>query len=208
MNTITRRTALKLFGSAPVAAAMVWTPAEAEQAAARTQQAGQAARGTRTGTPFKPKFFTAHEYATVVVLADLIIPKDERSGSATDAGVPAFMDFMMIDEPRRQTAMRGGLALIDQLCERRFDNTPFVACTDAQRRLLLDDLAFPARAKRELSHAVAFFTSFRDLTATGFWTTRMGIDDLQYQGNVFVQEWEGCPDDALKKLGVSYSETK
>ena len=204
MNNITRRTALKLFGSAPVAAAMAWTPAEAEQAGARTQQAGQAAR---KGTPFKPKFFTAHEYATVGVLADLIIPKDERSGSATDAGVPAFMDFMMTDEPRRQTAMRGGLALIDQLCERRFDNKPFVACTDAQRRLLLDDLAFPARAKRELSHAVAFFTSFRDLTATGFWTTRMGIDDLQYQGNVFVQEWEGCPEDALKKLGVTYERT-
>jgi hypothetical protein len=206
MNNITRRTALKLFSSAPVAAAMAWTPAEAEQAGARTQQAR--AQAARKGAAFKPTFFTAHEYATVGILANLIIPKDERSGSATDAGVPEFMDFMMTDEPRRRTAMRGGLALIDQLCEQRFDNKPFLGCTDAQRRQLLDDIAFPANAKPGMSHAVAFFNSFRDLTATGFWTTRMGIDDLQYEGNVFVQEWEGCPDDALKKLGVSYTDTK
>jgi hypothetical protein len=202
MKPISRRTALKIFSSAPVAAAMAWTPAEAEQAHSRMQQARTQA--ARTGTPFKPRFFTAHEYATVGVLANLIIPKDERSGSATDAGVPEFMDFMMTDEPRRQTAMRGGLALVDELCVRRFDNKPFVACTDEQRRQLLDDIAFPAKAKPGLSHAVAFFSSFRDLTASGFWTTKMGIADLQYEGNVFVQEWEGCPDEALKKLGVRY----
>ena len=182
--------------------ALVWTPAEARQAhehadAARAQAAKEA-------TPFKPRFFTAHEYATVAVLADLIIPKDDRSGSATDAGVPAFMDFMMNDVPGRQTAMRGGLALIDRMCERRFDNKAFVDCTDEQRRRLLDDIAFPAKATPETTHAVAFFASFRDLTATGFWTTKMGIDDLQYQGNVFVSKWDGCPADALKKLGVSY----
>jgi len=202
MNNITRRTALKLVGSAPVAAAMAWTPAEAEQANARMQQAQRTA--ARQGTPFKPKFFTAHEYATVAVLADLIMPKDERSGSATDAGVPAFMDFMMTDVPARQTAMRGGLALIDRLCERRFNNKPFVNCTDAERRQLLDDIAFPAKATPQTRHAVAFFSSFRDLTASGFWTTKMGIEDLGYQGNEFVQEWEGCPEAALKKLGVSY----
>ena len=115
MKPISRRTALKIFSSAPVAAAMAWTPAEAEQAHSRMQQARTQA--ARTGTPFKPKFFTPHEYATVGMLANLIIPKDERSGSATDAGVPEFMDFMMTDEPRRQTAMRGGLALIDRLSE-------------------------------------------------------------------------------------------
>jgi hypothetical protein len=104
--------------------------------------------------------------------------------------------------------MRGGLALIDQLCERRFDNKPFVDCTDAERRQLLDDIAFPAKATPRTRHAVAFFTSFRDLTASGFWTTKMGIDDLGYQGNVFVQDWEGCPEEALKKLGVSYDNTK
>jgi gluconate 2-dehydrogenase gamma chain len=202
MKNITRRAALKLVTSAPVAAAMVWTPVEAQQAHRHAEQAKR--RAVKQGTTFKPKFFTAREYATVGVLVDLIIPKDERSGSATEAGVPEFMDFMMIDQPARQTAMRGGLALIDRLSEQRFDNKPFVGCSNEQQRQILDDIAFPAKAPRALSHAVAFFASFRDLTASGFWTTQMGIADLQYQGNVFLPQWKGCPDEALRKLGVTY----
>jgi hypothetical protein len=197
MKTITRRSALQLLGTAPVAAALVWTPAEAE--------AAQRARSLATASSktFKPKFFTAHEYATVAVLVDLIIPKDERSGSATDAGVPEFMDFMMIDQPRRQVAMRGGLALIDRMCEARF-NKRFVACTDPERREILDQIAYTTNEAPPLRPAIAFFNSFRDLTATGFWTTRVGIADLEYKGNAFVDEWNGCPENALKKLGVSY----
>jgi hypothetical protein len=217
MKTLSRRAALEILGAAPVAAAMAWTPVEAEQA---TTRAGEArARAATTAVPFKPKFFTAHEYATVRVLVDLVIPRDERSGSATDAGVPEFMDFMMIDQPRRQVAMRGGLALVDRLAVARFAKN-VVAATDAQRRSLLDEIAFvpdvrgartpadPAQPqgvtpRRDLTQATAFFSSFRDLTATGFFTSKMGIADLQYQGNVFVSEWMGCPDAALKKLGVS-----
>src|SRR5438045_2452657 len=139
MTRITRRTALKLVASAPAAAAMAWTPAEAEQA---HEHAQRSRRDTaRRGAKYLPKFFTAHEYATVAVLVDLIIPRDERSGSATDAGVPEFMDFMMIDQPRRQVAMRGGLALVDRMCEEQFGKR-FVACADQQRRQLLDQIAY------------------------------------------------------------------
>jgi gluconate 2-dehydrogenase gamma chain len=196
---ISRRAALELFAAGPAAAVLVWTPAEARQAhdhadAAQAQAARQAA-------PFKPKFFTAHEYATVGVLVDLIIPKDDRSGSATEAGVPAFMDFMMNDQPRRQIAMRGGLAIIDRLALDRFGKR-FVSAAGSERRLLLDEIAYSSNPDRGLSQAIAFFSSFRDLTASGFWSTRMGVADLQYQGNVFVSEWTGCPDAALKKLGV------
>src|SRR3954468_17254484 len=134
MKTISRRSALELLAGAPAAAALVWTDVEARQAhehaeAPRPQAAQPAA-------PFKPKFFAAHDYATVGVLVDLIIPKDERSGSATDAGVPAFMDFMMIDQPRRQVAMRGGLAMIDRLAIDRAGKR-FVSCADRERRALL-----------------------------------------------------------------------
>jgi gluconate 2-dehydrogenase gamma chain len=200
MNKISRRSALELLGAAPAAAALIWTDVEARQAhehadAARTQAARQA-------TPFKPAFFTAHEYATVVVLVDLIIPRDERSGSATDAGVPEFMDFMMIDQPRRQVAMRGGLALVDRLATDRIGKR-FVSCTDRERRIVLDEIAYTSNPDAGMSHAIVFFSSFRDLTASGFWTTKMGVADLQYQGNTFVSEWNGCPDAALKKLGVS-----
>jgi gluconate 2-dehydrogenase gamma chain len=201
MKRITRRAALELFTAAPAAAALVWTPAEARQAHEHAEAAVTPKAGT-VAAPFKPKFFTAHEYATVGVLVDLIIPRDERSGSATDAGVPAFMDFMMIDQPRRQIAMRGGLAMIDRLSVDRCGKR-FVGASDRERRALLDEIAYTSNPDRGLSQAIAFFSSFRDLTASGFWSTKMGVADLQYQGNVFVSEWTGCPEAALKKLGVS-----
>jgi len=192
-----RRDALKVLLAAP-AATFTWTDADAAQAAASAQAARVA-----TTKPFVPKFFTATEFKFVNVLADIVIPKDERSGSATDAGVPEFMDFMMIDQPARQVAMRGGLAWLDVECQRRFDKT-FLNCAEAERSAVLDDIAWPSKARPEFAHGVAFFNSFRDLTASGFWTTRMGIDDLQYMGNRSVARWNGCPPEALKKLGVSY----
>jgi gluconate 2-dehydrogenase gamma chain len=200
MNDIDRRTLLKLISSAPVAAGFFWTEAEALEAHQQVQAARTAAQGSRA--PFKPKFFTAHEYATVRVLVDLIIPKDERSGSATDAKVPEFMDFMMVDQPARQTAMRGGLAWIDRECLDRHDKL-FLGCTAAQQTALLDDIAWPQRGTPALSHGISFFTSFRDLTSSGFWTTKMGIDDLQYMGNTGVAEWKGCPEEVVRKLGLT-----
>jgi gluconate 2-dehydrogenase gamma chain len=201
MKPITRREALRAVTSAPLAAAMVWTPAEAQQAHEHVTQARQGA--ATEAKAYRPKFFTDQEYATVGVLVDLIIPKDERSGSATEAGVPEFMDFMMIDQPRRQVAMRGGLAFIDRLSEERFDKR-FMSCSDSERRQVLDEIAYTSAADSGLRHGIVFFSSFRDLTATGFWTSRIGVADLQYQGNVFVREWKGCPEEALKKLGVAY----
>ena len=197
MDKLNRRAMLQLLGAAPVAAGFTWTEAEAAQAAQQAKTA-QAARPAA----FKPKFFTAREYAMVRVLVDLIIPKDERSGSATDAGVPQFMDFMMNDQPPRQTAMRGGLAWIDLECQDRFDKR-FLECTAAERAAVLDDIAWPAKARPEFAQGVAFFNSFRDLTASGFWSSKVGVADLQYMGNTFVPEWKGCPDEAMKKLGVT-----
>jgi gluconate 2-dehydrogenase gamma chain len=202
MQHISRRKALQLFSSVPVAAvAIVCTSSETE--AAQTQAQAARRQAAQRGTPFQPKFFTRREYATVTALADLIIPRDDRSGSASDAGVPEFMDFLMIDQPVRQTAMRGGLAFIDHLCDARFDK-PFIGCTDAERRQVLDDLAHPGKVDPTLAHGAAFFSSFRDLTASGFWTSKMGIEDLQYLGNKAVAEWKGCPSEALEHLGVKY----
>ena len=194
-----RRDVLKLLAAAPVAAGFAWSAEEAHAASALADAARQAA----TGTAFTPKFFTAHEWATVRVLVDLILPRDARSGSATDAGVPEFMDFIVLDQPARQTAMRGGLAWVDLECQQRFDKT-FLDCSADERTAVLDDIAWPVRAASERAHGVAFFNSFRDLTAAGFWTSRIGIADLQYMGNRSVAQWRGCPDEALKKLGVSY----
>jgi gluconate 2-dehydrogenase gamma chain len=195
-----RRAMLQLLGAAPLAAGFTWTDVEAAEA----RQKAQSAHAAAPRAPFKPKFFTEHEYATVRVLADLIIPKDERSGSATDAAVPEFMDFMMHDQPTRQTAMRGGLAWIDLECQDRFDKR-FLECAAAERTAVLDDIAWPQKAKPEFVQGVAFFNSFRDLTASGFWSSKVGVADLQYVGNTMVPEWKGCPPEALRKLGVAAS---
>ena len=194
-----RRTILRSLASAPLAAGFAWTEAEAHEAHQQAKAADAAAQ--KTATPFRPKFFTRHEYATVTVLVDLIIPKDDRSGSATDAGVPQFMDFMMTDQPARQTAMRGGLAWLDRECVSRFDKD-FLSSTPTERTQVLDDISWPVKAKPEHAHGVAFFNSFRDLTASGFFTSKMGLADLQYMGNRYVPEWTGCPADVLKKLGL------
>jgi hypothetical protein len=197
MPKINRRELLQLLGAAPLAAGFTWTDAEAAQAAGQAQ----AARKSAPKPAYAPKFFTAREYSMVAALADMIIPRDERSGSATDAGVPEFMDFMMVDQPTRQTAMRGGLAWIDLECQARHDKR-FLECSDTERTAVLDDIAWPQRAKPEFSAGVAFFNSFRDLTASGFWSSKMGVEDLKYMGNTMVPEWTGCPPEALRKLGL------
>ncbi|HEX5069193.1 MAG TPA: gluconate 2-dehydrogenase subunit 3 family protein [Vicinamibacterales bacterium] len=196
-----RRQLLQALASAPLAAAaMTWTDAEALAASEAAAQARQTAQQAKA--PYKPKFFTAIEWATVNVLVDLIIPRDQKSGSATDAGVPEFMDFMMVDQPARQNAMRGGLAWLNHECHVRFDKL-FSACTDAERKAVLDDISWPRRAKPEMATGVSFFNSFRDLTASGFFSSKIGIADLQFMGNTVVVDWKGCPPEVLKKLGIS-----
>ncbi len=194
-----RRAALKAAVVAPFAIAAV-TNSEAE--AASMQVLGLLESVDQQGKPFVPKFFTAHEYATVRVLVDMIIPRDAKSGSATEAGVPQFMDFIATDQPGRQVALRGGLGWMDAESRKRFGKT-FILATVAQRRQILDDIAWPKRAKKEFSHGVTFFTSFRDFTASGFYSSRIGIADLQYIGNTVNMNWQGCGDAANAHLGVS-----
>ncbi len=150
----------------------------------------------------KPSFFNEHEFQTVQVLADLTIPADGRSGSASDAGVPEFIDFMMTDQPELQLPMRGGLAWLDAYARRRFDAV-FVEAGKEQQRDILDVIAYPDVAGPELSQGVAFFSRFRDLVAAGFWSSKTGVEDLRYVGNLFVREWTGCPRAATDALGVT-----
>ena len=193
---VTRREALARLGIVPLALAI-----DPRIDAARATWLKLTA--ARANGPYTPRFFTAHEWRTVRLLADYVIPRDERSGSATDVGVPEFMDFMMVDKPELQLPMRGGLRWLDHQCEDRF-GTRFVECTAAQQTGVLDEIAWPARAQPDVSQGVAFFSQFRDLTASGFWTSRIGMADLQYKGNTVVPEWHGCPPAALQKLGVEY----
>jgi hypothetical protein len=192
---------LKVLAIAPLAASLGATPGQLERAARAMQRASAPEAALAA-----PQFFNAHEWRTVRLLADYVIPRDERSGSATDAKVPEFIDLLLADKdasPGSKTAMQGGLAWLDNECRSRFGKT-FVEASDTQRRQVLDDIAWPKKARPEMSHGAAFFSRFRDYTASGFFSSAMGWKDVQYQGNVALPEWKGCPPEALAKLGVSY----
>ena len=150
------------------------------------------------------KFFDEHEMATIAVLADIIIPKDETSGSATEAGVPAFIEFIVKDMPRHQLPMRGGLKWLDVQCMKRH-NKAFIDCASSEQLAIVDEIAYPALAKPEMKQGVAFFNLMRDLTATGFFTSEIGLKDLGYAGNK-PNRWDGVPQEVLDQYGVKYDE--
>jgi gluconate 2-dehydrogenase gamma chain len=202
-----RREALRRVGLLPLAAGLALSPARLRAAQEHVHKS--AASAAAKGEPHVPVFFTAHEWATVRVLADALIPGDDRSGSATDALVPEFIDFILADplaEPREreslQTRVRGGLAWLDRECRGRFSKA-FVGCAGGARTAVLDDVAWPERAAAAMVPGAAFFTLFRDLVASGFWSSRMGVEDLRYTGNTFVAEWKGCPPEVLAKIGIT-----
>jgi hypothetical protein len=197
---MSRRDAVQLLAALPFAAIMRWPSAEQERVRSFVDDALKSAA---EGVAYAPKFFTAVEFRTARILADMIIPRDERSGNASDAGVPEFMDFMMIDRPGNQKWMRDGLAWLDAQSNTRFSK-PFADASEPQREQILNEIAWPARAPAAMTDGVGFFNRFRDLTSSGFWSSRIGVQDLQYKGNLFVANWDGCPPAALKKLGVNY----
>ena len=204
MSDVSRRDALKLFAAAPLVGALDWSAPGIERATqmvARLHEEGEQAA-------YRPKFFTAHEWRTVRLLADMIIPRDARSGSATDAKAPEFIDFMLVDRETGESSrvsMRGGLGWLDTELRRRFGRD-VLGASDAQRRAVLDDIAYPARAKPEFAAGVSWFNRFRSNVGSAFFSSAMGWQDLRYAGNVFNPAWNGCPPEATRKLGVSYEE--
>ncbi|BDQ12187.1 gluconate 2-dehydrogenase subunit 3 family protein [Sediminibacterium sp. TEGAF015] len=152
----------------------------------------------------EPKFFTEHEMATITVLGDIIIPKDEVSGSASEAKVPEFIEFIVKDMPSHQTPLRGGLRWLDLHCYKLYEKA-FVNLTAAQQLSVVDSIAYPNKAPKELAQGVAFFNSMRDLVTTGFYTTEMGVKDLGYVGNA-PNQWNGVPEDVLKQYNMAYTE--
>ena len=202
---IGRREALLRVGSVPLAAGLALSPARLQAA---QEHVHKAAAKAPQGKPAPPKFFTPGEWTAVRALADAVIPRDERSGSATEALVPEFIDFILDDplaEPREreslQTRVRGGLAWLDRECRGRFQR-PFVECAGGERTAVLDDIAWPEKARPEMGPGAAFFSLFRDLVASGFWSSRIGVEDLRYTGNTFVAEWKGCPPEVLARIGL------
>ncbi len=202
-NPIKRRDLLKVITAAGSAALVsVASPPAQEGMAAQTGAAssGQAA----PAAAYQRKFFDEHEWKTVRVLSDFIIPVDEHSGSATEAGVPEFIDDWL-DFKRGTTLapeIRGGLVWLDMATNRKYSHD-FVDCPEAQQREMLDRIAYPKMALPEDSAGVAFFNRMRDLVASGFFSSQVGVTDLPYLGTQMLAEWTGCGANVVAKLGLN-----
>lgn len=157
----------------------------------------------RTAQLQAEKFFDDHEMATITVLADIIIPKDSKSGSASEAGVPEFIEFIVKDLPDNKIPMRGGLRWLDLQCKRRYGNV-FIKCDTKDQLALVDEIAYPELAKPEMQQGAAFFSLMRNLTSSGFYTSEMGVKDIGYAGNK-PGVWNGVPDDVLREHGFDPS---
>ena len=210
-DKVSRRRVLQVLGVAPIAAAV----AGAQQQQPRTphqtpnQPATATPAPTRASSPQR-RFFTAKEWRTMRVLADDIIPRDERSAGAAEAGALGYIDFnLSVEETSEDTrvAWHGGLRWLDTESRRRF-GVAYAAAKEAQRHAILDDISWPKTAKPEFSQGVAFFNRARDMVGAGFFSSAAGWKDLRYMGNVFNPGWNGCPPGALQKLGVSYDVMK
>jgi len=196
-----RRELLKVIGTAVPAALIPQAAAAAELMKIPLPRA-TAPDGTETAGTYELKALGEHEYETIRHLSDLIIPADERSGSATQAGVPEFIDdWLDLKDGEIKAAIRGGLIWLDAECNRQFSHD-FVDCTEAQRKQILDRIAYPKQAKPEDLAGVAFFNHLRNLVVSGFFSSEMGVKDLPYLGNQMFSEWNGCPSNVLARLGL------
>jgi hypothetical protein len=149
-------------------------------------------------------FFTELEMKKLNILVDIIMPADEVSESATQAKVPDFIEFMMKDQPANQTLLRGGLMWLDHQADER-NSKSFLEISEDQRMAIIEDIAWPDKAKKEFETGVKFFNVLRNLTVTGFYTTEIGFKDIGYVGNT-PNVWEGVPQDVMNQYGLSLEE--
>ncbi len=185
-----RRDLFQILGSVPALAAAA-TAAETHTA----HHAPPAAPGNKG--PYQRQVFDDHQWRTVRVLCDIIIPADERSGSASQAGVPEFLDdwiaFRTAQDLNQnlEAQIFGGLMWLDRESNRLFEKDFADAAPDQQKQIL-DRIAYPKKAAKEDRPWALFFSEFRSLTVSGFFSSKMGVADLPYLGNTAVAEWKGC----------------
>lgn len=149
-------------------------------------------------------FFNEHELETITILCDIILPPNENFGGASDAEVPAFMEFIVKDIEDYQIPLRGGIMWLDSFSNKLY-NKEFMSCTLIQQHAICDQIAYPKQTEPELLPGEKFFTLMRNLVLTGYYTSKTGIEDLGYKGNV-ANVWDGVPEDVLKEHGLKYED--
>ncbi len=189
---ISRRDILKTLALSTVGGSVLQViPAQAAEYAHQTVRKDKAAAPSGKYTP---KYFTPHQYETLTSLCDSIIPKDEKSPGAIEAGAPEFIDLLTSENEHYQLKLGGGLYWLDGFCTDRYTG-PYLTCAPEQRKSVLDLIAFRKNAKVDptLSQGVVFFAFVRNLACDAFYTSKIGIADLQYIGNTVLPEFPGCP---------------
>lgn len=149
-------------------------------------------------------YFNDDEMKTITILGDIIIPKDDVSGSASEAKVPDFIQYIVNEKIEHQVPMRGGLRWLDLKCIELYGNA-FSECSSEQQIQMVNAIAYPKKATKEMAQGVTFFSLMRNLTATGFYTSEIGGKDVGYMGNR-PNKWNGIPADVLKQYNIAYTE--
>jgi gluconate 2-dehydrogenase subunit 3-like protein len=189
---ITRRDVLRTLAIGAAGGSVLRViPAEA---AGLVHQMVHKEKAAAAGGKYAPKYFSAHQYETLTALCDAIIPKDEKSGGASEAGAPEFIDLLTSENEKYQLKLGGGLYWLDSFCIDRYGHV-YLECAPEQKKEVLDLIAFRKNANQDpsLSQGVAFFAFLRNLTCDGFYTSKIGIEDLGYIGNITLREFPGCP---------------
>jgi gluconate 2-dehydrogenase subunit 3-like protein len=161
---------------------------------AAAEYAHQTVKTEKAGAGYTPKFFSAHQFKTLQALSQTIIPPDNESGGALEAGAPEFIDLLTSENQQYQLTLGGGLMWLDSTCADRYGTT-YLNSTPDQQKQILDLIAYRKNilADPTLTHGVDFFSFLRNLTADGFFTSEVGIKYLRYIGNAYLKEFPGCP---------------
>jgi len=192
VNLVSRRNILKSLSMGAVAGSVLRViPLKAAEHVHNMIAAERA--GAKAGG-YVPKYFSPRQYQTLRLLCETILPADADCGGAIEAGAPEFIDLLTSENTDYQLRLGGGLLGLDSICLDRYGKV-LLDCAPQQQKEILDLIAYRrnAEADKGLSHAVDFFALLRNLTADGFFTSKIGIKYLGYQGNAFLTEFEGCP---------------
>ncbi len=147
-------------------------------------------------------YLNEHELETIAILCDIILPSNAEFGSASDAGVPEFIEFIVKDMPNHQLPIRGGIAWLDSYSNKLY-NLEFKKLSLDQQKTICDAIAYPGKTEPDLMPGEKFFTRMRNLTMTGYFTSEIGVKDLGYKGNM-PNVWDGVPQEVLDKHGLAY----
>ena len=145
------------------------------------------------GAGYRPKFFKGRQWETLRKLCETIIPPDEKSGGALEGNAPEFIDLLTSENRDFQTRLGGGLLWLDSYCS-RCHGRDFLSCVSEHQKEVLDRIAYRRNSTPEISQGIEFFALFRNLTADGFYTSKIGIEDIEFVGNQVLSEFPGCPE--------------